>query len=317
MPIEIALALGGGGVRGIAHLGVMRFLENEGFKIKAIAGTSIGGLIGALYAAGITIAQLEEAAHTIDQRRLFRRKRSDAPSLLGLRGVEDVLQIALGSQSFKQLKIPFGCTSVNLHSGQEIILTQGIVLDAVMATIAFPGIFPPRVINGITLVDGGVLDPVPVALARWLAPTLPIVAVCLSPEPKEWAELPAPGLPNILPVPEIFIKQLRKGSKTIQAVEIFARSMDILDRTVSELRLKIDKPDVLIRPNVAKFGLLDRVDPQELSEAGRIVAEQALPQIREALSIRHKISRYLHQDTSLPGEPLVLDDIPDETRDPV
>lgn len=306
MAAEIALALGGGGVRGIAHLGVMRCLEKEGFKIKAVAGTSVGGLVGGLYAAGTTTEQLEEAAGAINQRKLFRRNPRDGPAFLGLHNVEKALLSTLGDLTFKQLDIPFGCTSVDLHTGQEIILTQGKVIDAIMATIAFPGIFPPKIINGITLVDGGVLDPVPVALARWLASTLPIIAVCLSPEPEEWSELPSPGLPNTIPIPEVFIKQLRKG-KTIQAVEIFSRSMDILDRSMSELRLKIDKPDVIIRPNVAKIGLLDNVNPDELIEAGELAAKKYLPQIRASLTIPKTISRYLHKEKTPPGHNLDIE----------
>ena len=204
MASEIALALGGGGVRGISHIGVLRTLEENNIHVKAIAGTSIGGLIGGLYAAGISTSQLQKAAGLMRQRRLFRRGPSDGPAFLGLKGVEKVLETTLGDLRFKDLSIPFACTSVDLLAGQEIILTQGKVKDAIRATIAFPGVFPPKTINGLTLIDGGVLDPVPVALARWLCPTLPIIAVCLSPEPKEWAELPSPGIPNTIPIPEIF-----------------------------------------------------------------------------------------------------------------
>jgi NTE family protein len=307
---EIALALGGGGVRGISHIGVLRCLEEEGFKIKAVAGTSIGGLIGGLYAAGVTTDQLQEATHMMRQRKIFRRRAKDGPAILGLRGLEIVLKATIGDISFKQLNIPFGCTSIDIHTGQEIILTQGNVIDATLATIAYPGIFPPKIIHGLTLVDGGVVDPVPVALARWLAPTLPIVAVCLSPEPEEWSELPPPGLPNTIPIPEAFIKQLRKD-KTFQAIEIFTRSLDILDRSMAELRLKLDKPDVIIRPDVAKIGLLDNVNPDELIKTGELATLKSLPQIKASLSISKTISRYLHLGIEPPGQNLEI-----ETDDP-
>ena len=313
MPAEIALALGGGGVRGISHIGVLRCLEEQGFAIKAIAGTSIGGLIGGLYAAGVTTNQLEKATGKISQRRLFRRNANDGPAFLGLRGVEDILEATLGNKTFKQLEIPFACTSIDLHAGQEIILTQGKVKDAIRASIAYPGIFPPKVINGITLVDGGVLDPVPVALARWLTPTLPIVAVCLSPEPKDWAELPPPGLPNTIPIPHVFIQQLRKD-KMVQAVEIFTRSLDIMDKTMSELRLKMDKPDVVIRPDVAKIGLLDNVNANELIKIGELAAIKALPAIKDSLSFPNTISRYLHLGTEPPGQNLDIEESDNEQQ---
>lgn len=315
MAAEIALALGGGGVRGISHIGVLRCLEKEGFKIKAIAGTSVGGLLGGLYAAGVTTDELQEATHMMRQRKLFRRSLKDGPAILGLRGLEIALKATIGDKSFKDLNIPFGCPSIDIHSGQEIILTQGKVIDAILATIAYPGIFPPKVIHGLTLVDGGVIDPVPVALARWLAPTVPIIAVCLSPEPEEWSELPPPGLPNTIPIPEAFIKQLRKD-KTFQAIEIFTRSLDILERSMSELRLKMDKPDVIIRPDVAKIGLLDNVKPDELIKIGELATLKSLSQIKASLSIPKTISRYLHPGAKPPGQNLDLetDDSDKETN---
>ena len=170
MASEIALALGGGGVRGISHIGVLRCLEKEGFKIKAIAGTSVGGLLGGLYAAGVTTEELQEATYMMRQRKLFRRSLKDGPALLGLRGLEIVLKATIGDKSFKDLNIPFGCPSIDIHSGQEIILTQGKVIDAILATMAYPGVFPPKVIHGLTLVDGGVVDQFPLPLPVGLHP---------------------------------------------------------------------------------------------------------------------------------------------------
>ena len=160
-----------------------------------------------------------------------------------------------------------------------------------MATIAVPGIFPPRQIGDFHLVDGGVLDPVPVSLARWLAPSLPIIAVNLMTMPEKWAHLPnminVPILPSIpRPLLEQFAK-MRFG----QALKIFVDSFDITSRMLAELRLQQDRPDVIIRPKVDKFGILDQVDPAELIDLGEQAARDQLPEIREALSWSNQLGR--------------------------
>jgi len=102
----------------------------------------------------------------------------------------------LSDLTFEDLVIPFAATAVSLHSGKEIILRKGKVIDAVLATIAVPGVFPSMVIGGKTLIDGGVLDPVPVQVARWMRPDLPVIAVVLHKVPEDWS-----GEEISLPVP--------------------------------------------------------------------------------------------------------------------
>ncbi len=180
---DIALALGGGGVKGIAHIGVIKQLEKEGFKIRAIAGTSAGGIVGAVYAAGVSLDLIVSELGMVNQKEFFARQPDDPPSLLGLTGLVNFLNTYLEGKCFSDLSMPLALTAVDIRSKQEIILNKGSVVQAVLATVAIPGVFPPVMINDLELVDGGVLDPVPVAVARWLAPHLPVVAVCLSPTP--------------------------------------------------------------------------------------------------------------------------------------
>ena len=178
--MDITLALGGGGSRGYAHIGVIRRLEQEGFRIKAIAGTSFGGIVGVLYAAGYRPNDLEEMFCALDQKRLYGHAPEDGPSLIGLAGVRQQLINILGDRTFDSLRMPFAVTATDLKSGSEVVLTSGLLLDAILATIAMPGIFPARHIGDFELVDGGTLDPVPVVPARALAPRLPVVAVSLT-----------------------------------------------------------------------------------------------------------------------------------------
>lgn len=287
---EIALALGGGGMRGIAHLGVVRRLEKEGFTIRALSGTSIGGLIGAIIAAGYSTDQIIDVLKQINPTRLFSRQPGDGPSLLGLQGVSQTLVNLLDGRDYSDLKIPFACTAVDIDRAQEIILTEGAVIDAVMATIALPGMFPPKKINGHNLVDGGVLDPVPVALARWLAPNLPVIAVCLTPVPEGWAQMSDFHLPLANPIAAPLLGQFSR-MRIGQALNIFARSTETTSRMLAELRLQIDQPDVIVRPAVARYGILDTVDVDELVQLGELAVEQTLPEIVKLNTLALQIGR--------------------------
>lgn len=305
---EITLALGGGGIKGIAHVGVLRILEKSGIKIRAISGTSAGGIVGALFAAGYSPDQIENLINTVDQRSLFKRGDNEGPSLLGLSGLVDVLSQQLDDFTFTKLKIPFACTAVDIHTSTEIIINQGNVLDAVQATIAVPGVFPPKEIGDYRLVDGGVLDPVPAALARHLNPTLPVIAVSLTPEPEKWIHLPPIQLPAALPIPSPIVDRIARF-RISQALQIFVKSMDISSRMLAELRLQIDKPEIIIRPDVVRYGMLDEVAPSDLIRAGEEAAEHCLPQIEELFTLRKKITRQLFKSQApLPGKYLDVED---------
>ncbi|KUK45723.1 MAG: hypothetical protein XD73_1401 [Anaerolinea thermophila] len=287
--MEITLALGGGGVRGVAHIGVLRALENHGFKIKAIAGTSAGGLVGAVYAAGFSTEKIEKTVNEMNANRSFWHQSNDQPSLLGLSGITNTLSELLADRTFDELKIPFAATAVSLYSGEEIILTKGKVIDAVLATIAVPGVFPSQEIGGRILIDGGVLDPVPVQVARWMRPDLPVVAVMLHKTPEGWVpdELP---LPISIPGPSSIVERLTK-LRPVQALKIFTRSTEVSSKHLSELSIKVHKPEVLITPRVGHIGLLQSVDVEEMIREGMNATEEVLTQIESEVNWMKKLQR--------------------------
>ena len=287
--MEITLALGGGGVRGVAHIGVLRALENHGFIIKAIAGTSAGGLVGAVYAAGISTEKIEKAVSEIDKNRSFWHQPDENPSLLGLSGVANKLSELLADRTFEELKIPFAATAVSLHSGEEIILTKGKVIDAVLATIAVPGVFPSQEIGGRVLIDGGVLDPVPVQVARWMRPDLPVVAVMLHKPPEGWVrdELP---LPISIPGPSSIIERLTK-LRPVQALKIFTRAIEVSSKHLSELSMSLYKPEVIITPRVGHIGLLQNINAEEMIRAGMDATEEVLNQIESEANWMKNLQR--------------------------
>jgi len=279
---DITVALGGGGIKGIAHIGVLRALEKNGLTVKAVSGTSAGGLVGAVYAAGNSPDRIMEIVSLMDQKALFRRDSKEGPSLLGLKGLTNLLAEVVGNMNFTDLKIPFACTAVDINTSKEFILNQGRLADAVLSTIAIPGVFPPRHIQGLTLVDGGVFDPVPVAVARWLNPALPVIAVSLSPALEGWATASSYRIPVSTPIPAPiveYLSRLRLG----QAMNIFLSGMEATSLMLTELRLQAEKPEIVLRPAVSQFGILDPVDPNELIALGEKAVEDALPQIKEML----------------------------------
>lgn len=305
--MEISLALGGGGVRGVAHIGVLRALESHGFKIKAIAGTSAGGLVGAVYAAGFSTEKIEAAVNTMDENRSFSRHSDDNPSLLGLSGIANKLSKLLADRTFDELEIPYAATAVSLYSGKEIVLRKGKVLDAVLATIAIPGVFPSQEIGGRVLVDGGVLDPIPVCVARWMRPDLPVVAVILHKVPDDWNEEEI-DFPMPIPGPSSIVEQFSK-LRPVQAFKIFSRSIEVSSKQLTELSLKLYNPEVIISPEVGHIGVLQNIDSKKMIQAGIDAAEKTISQIKAEANWMKRIERQMKRHIKQTSWPDIWDNI--------
>ncbi len=284
--MDVTLALGGGGSRGSAHLGVLRALEQEGFNIKAVAGTSAGGMVAAVYAAGHSPQEIIDQFSRINQDDLF--SFGNGRSLLGVKGIIKALKEFIDQESFDDLRMPCAVTAVDIQEMQEVILSEGRVLDAVMATIAIPGVFPPKRWGERQLVDGGVLDPVPVSVARSMAPKLPVIAVTLSPAHEKWKEISAPAIFSDNPILKP-IKRLRVA----EAFDVFVRSTELMTHVLSEKRLALEQPDVLIRPDVVEIGILDKVDVVEVAARGDQAVQEALPDLLQLKRSRRGLRRFL------------------------
>jgi len=286
--MDIALALGGGGARGYSHIGVLRRLEQEGYRVRAVAGTSAGGIVGALYAAGYTPDELEAKLSKLDQTRLFGRSSGEGPSILGLGGATSMLEEFLGDLTFEKLKLPCAVVAVDIKSAQEVVLSEGCVVDAVLATIAIPALFPPRQIGEHQLVDGATLDPVPVSVARSLAPTLPTVAVVLTPLLGRERNLLPLHFPSRIPAP---IAERLNRLRLTQALSIYIQAADVGARMLTELRLKLDDPDVIVRPDVGGIGLLDTVDVHKVVRLGEEAVDAILQDLKRATAWPNRIRR--------------------------
>jgi len=287
--MDITVALGGGGAKGNSHIGVLRRLEKEGFRIRAIAGTSYGGLVAAFYALGWSPDEIEEMFASADQTQFYGHAPNDGPSLIGLAGVTRLLEERIGDLTFDDLKMPCILTAVDLKSGNEVLLSKGRLVDAMLATIAIPGVFPARHIDGLELVDGGTLDPVPVAPARMLAPRLPVVAVVLT------MPMGGPAQPWNLPFNRywagMILSRVLSKMRYDTVWDVFSRSLDITSRAMTQYRLEMDRPDVIIRPQVYDIDTLDIVDVHEVVKRGEAATEAALPHLRSLFTLRNRWRR--------------------------
>lgn len=297
---NITLALGGGGTKGFAHIGVIKQLEKYGYQPSAIAGTSAGGIVGSLYAVGYSTAEIESFARSLNYAKLFTLNTNEAPSLLGLGGLYALLDKYLGKKTFNEVKIPFAVTAVDSKTGSEYVINSGKIIDAVKATTTIPGIFPAYIHNDKNLVDGAVLNPVPVNIARWLRYDVPVLAISLSAPPDKWSSLPKYEFPSFVPVPQFVVHQFNQ-MRLGKALESFIQSLELMMNMIAWLRLKEDKPDVLINPSVYKYTMIDDVDVDEMIELGEISVKEKIKEISHAYSISRRVGRWIRA-SKIPGK---------------
>ncbi|HBO34088.1 MAG TPA: hypothetical protein DD636_05030 [Anaerolineaceae bacterium] len=296
MKREVNLALGGGGVRGVAHLGVVQCLLDHDYKINGISGTSAGGLFGATIAAGNTPRDVAAAVDKFFNESSFRSGISISTasfSLIGTNGMIKALEPFLQGKKMEDLQIPFVATAVSLKNGQEIIIKDGDVMQAVLATIAIPGFFPSQ--GDQVLVDGGILDPVPIDSAREFDTSLPIVAVLLHKRPQDFS------LDNIkVPFEDSLIEPLAKTISKTRIGELMRHltaTVDVVSSKLSELRIEKSKPDVLVEPVVGHIGLLQKIEAQPLFDEGYRAMEENLENLEKAYSLVNsfrRITKYAH-----------------------
>ncbi|MDH7490346.1 MAG: patatin-like phospholipase family protein [Anaerolineae bacterium] len=269
-PGRIGLTLSGGGVRGFAHIGVLKALEARGWRPDLLTGTSMGGIVAAAYASGMTVAEMEQEALALTSLRYLARLLDRKPTATGLIAGDRLLRYfrtKLRRARFHELPLPLGLMAVDCDTGEQVPLRAGDVALAVRATMAFPGVFAPVEIGGRTLVDGGASDNLPVALAREMgAERVVAVDVCPRSAPCVGSENTDDGT-SLVPAPRL--------------MALMQRGFDLIMATLTDLRLQQCPADVLIRPavpaGVGTFTGFTRIP--ECIAAG----EEAVQQHEEAL----------------------------------
>ncbi|UCD10142.1 MAG: patatin-like phospholipase family protein [Dehalococcoidales bacterium] len=183
---KIGLALGGGAARGLSHIGVLKVLEDNDIYPDVITGTSIGALVGALYAGGMGIRDIEQFAVGLDFKRLALLTDITLPvsGLISGKRVISLIKSILGDLTFSQLKYDFACVATDIITGEQVVLREGSLVEAVRASISLPGIFTPVRIANRHLVDGGLVNEVPVSVCREIGAEY-VIGVNVIPEPSK------------------------------------------------------------------------------------------------------------------------------------
>jgi NTE family protein len=269
-----SLALGSGGARGFAHVGVLDVLVRMGYLPSAIAGTSMGALVGALYASGIAPGDMAQALAFLDFKGVVSLQALSLSPESVLTG--DKFEVRLREvlpATFAALRIPFVCVTADLITGERVVMSEGDLPLAVRASMSIPVLYEPVRTNGRVLVDGAVVDPVPVEAARALGGD-PVVAVDVG------AVIAAPRTADEAATSKGGKPVMTSDGRTT-AVQIGTRALDIASHWLGTAQLATAA--VVITPDVGDYSVADFVDVPAILAAGVVAAEKALPQVRAAL----------------------------------
>lgn len=298
---KVGLVLGSGSARGWAHIGVIRALQEAGIEPDIVCGTSIGSLVGAAYAAG-KLDDLEAWVKSLTWKTVVGLLdfTINAGLIKGIRLI-DFFRAQFADTEIPQLDRPFACVATELGTGREVWLREGPVLDAIRASIALPGLFTPIERNGRLLVDGGLVNPVPVSLARAMGADI-VIAVDLSSDlmgrrmrrPMPVAKTPQkPGriashLSTMLAKLPIGSRMEKPGAKPARPIpsmlDVMATSINIMQERISRSRLAGEPADVMVRPRLGQMALMDFHRAAPAIVEGRRATEAAMPQILYVLN---------------------------------
>jgi NTE family protein len=288
---SIGLALGGGAARGFAHIGILRTLLANGIKPDVIAGTSIGALVGGLYAAG-HLEELEDWARSLTRRRIFGYLDFSfaGSGLIGGHRLAERLRGTLGTMRFEDLPIHVAAIATEIGTGHEIWLTRGRLAEALHASYALPGIFSPVQIGGRWLMDGALVNPVPVVIGINLNADLSGRGTTIASFGADPAEPVAPPPPSARSFRAMFgIEQSLKrqffGSPGRPGFStVMMEAFNIMQDRITRARLAGDPADVMINPRLGRVGLIDFDHAAQAIALGAEAAERALESIDEVIA---------------------------------
>jgi NTE family protein len=253
-PTKIALVLGAGASKGFAHVGVLKILENNKVPIQMIVGTSVGSFVGSLYAYGYDAYALQKIALTMERGDVGELTIPDNGFLKGER-LRDYINTKVRQAPIEKLKIPFYAVATNIKSGESVVFNNGNTGMAVQASCSIPGVFQPAKFSGNSYVDGGVVKPLAVDVARKYGADV-VIAVDIS-----------SGIDSVVPT---------------STTETIMKSIQIMYNNMSQI--PISQADVVIKPNVSFVGSADFSRRNEAIMEGEKAAMAAMPKINELLA---------------------------------
>lgn len=270
---RVILALGGGAARGLAHIGVLRGLEEDGIGVAGIAGTSMGAIVGALHAQGLGAEEIEGLFDEIDWQTLGRIM---LRSVVGT-AFHDLLRETLGTGLIEELGVPFAAVCCDLDTGNRVVLYAGSIADAVRASSAIPGILTPLRIGGRTLVDGAIVEPVPVTAARTLGDGRVLAVNVLRPPKPDEDITTLHSLPRLRHRRSDMVARLHRWLRR-QSDEDHRQTDDLPNRWEAvvrsfhimqyQLAAAACEPAEIVEPEVGRFGWFDFQRVREIVEEG-------------------------------------------------
>jgi NTE family protein len=303
---KIGLALGSGSARGWAHIGVIKALDEAGIRLDYIAGTSAGAVVGAVYASG-RIDSLKDVVLRLDWKKVISFLDIVFPKsgLIDGKKIADFVRTSVGEKNIEDLRLPFCAVSTDLATGNEVVIKDGDIIEAVRASISMPGVFTPVKISNTILVDGGLVNPVPVSVVRKMGADL-VIAVNLNHgivakrrtrkihKPNHGGCTPGTGTAHdatkesgirdalhkkfdTLDIPALkHIRQWVSRDPVPNIFEIIIDSINIMEAQITTARLKTDPPDLLIQPDLGHIRFLEFNRAHEAIAAGYEATKRCL-----------------------------------------
>ncbi len=305
----VALALGSGSSRGWAHIGAIEALEEEGIPIDNVAGSSVGSYVGALYASG-SLKSLKEFVLSMDGKKVFSYFDVVFPRfgiLDGTKRLKELFSFHTDVEDFSELKTPVMMVATDMATGKKVVLKSGNIFNALRATMSIPGLFAPVKVKGRWLVDGGLVDPVPVGVARALEADV-VIAVDLNSglvshkesqrQPKSTAkkseDSPAYTSELLKKMADYYehaetsftskiSELLHRESSTPDIIETVMTSINIMQERITRINLAVEPPDVLIQPRLGQLKMMDFDQVEQTIEEGYIGVKEKIADIKKLL----------------------------------
>jgi len=271
---KIGLALSSGGARGFAHIGILKVLERERIPIDLVTGTSMGAIIGALHCAGLRAREIEEIFTRNHWAKLVDPK-WPKEGLMGGDKIEALIRKAIKNKKFSDLEKPFAVVATDLNTGERIVLDEGNVTDAVRASISVPGILIPVKFGKKVLVDGNLVDPLPIGLLKNLGAKVVIAS-------------------NAIKDLSIKSKTLRKKKGVPNIFDTIMKSIVIIENERVANTLEKNQPDLMIKPKLKEVSTMDYNKAKKIIKYGEREANRVIQEVKNLA--RPKLFRWLYRN---------------------
>jgi NTE family protein len=250
---KVGLALGSGGARGFAHLGVLKAFQEEGIPVDMIAGSSMGALVGCFYGVGHNMEDLYKLS-TAFRRKYYLDFTVPKMGFIAGKRIKQFIRLFTHNKNIEDLILPVAVVATDLTNGERVIFSKGPIADAVRASISIPGIFVPEKINGRLLVDGGVIDRVPVSVVKEMGADIVI---------------------------GVDVAQVKQNADISTVYDVIMQSIDILQKEI--IRHREIGSDFMIRPDVEEYSARAFTNTEEIIAVGEAEAKKIIPSIRKAI----------------------------------